>query len=87
MRDSDQYRVTSPMVEAFIEARNKEGPEASFEILPAHLNQSNLPMLWVKIAEIEKIPKNIHENILTQYDCYSISYNDFDGIRNRIQTV
>ena len=24
-------------------------------------------MLWVKIAESEKMPKNIHENILTQY--------------------
>ena len=31
-------------------------------------------MFWIKIAESEKMPKNIHENILTQYDCSTTVY-------------
>ena len=52
-----------------IHRSRKEGSEASFEIIRAPLNQLNLPMFRVKIAESEKMSKNIHENILTQYDC------------------
>ena len=33
------------------------------------MNQSNLPVYRVKIAESKKIPKNVPENIVTQYDC------------------
>ena len=33
----------------------KQSPEASFEIIPTRLNQSNFPTFWVKIAESKKI--------------------------------
>ena len=54
------------MAEEFISAGDtRQGPDATFEIIRAFLNQSNLPVYWVKIAESEKTPKNVHENILT----------------------
>ena len=54
------------MAEEFVSAGDtRQGPDATFEIIRAFLNQSNLPVYWVKIAESEKTPKNVHENILT----------------------
>ena len=44
-------------------------PEASFEIIPAPPNKSNLSKFWVKIAGSKKMPNNVYKNIPTQYDC------------------
>ena len=51
-----QGRLTTlRMTEAFIGAGN--GREATLKIFQTPLNQSNLPVYWVKIAESENMPK------------------------------